>query len=123
MKRFKVFSNYEPEKMSGIALIAFAVSLIFKGRKKNGKHKNIFIRFVRNFTRISAAVGFASALSAKNKVKNKDDDISFEKAAEMYNESVGETVIDIEYDENGNVKGTGKCTRTYYNIDEMAEQQ
>lgn len=123
MKRFKVFSNYKPEKMGGIALLSFAVSLIFKGRKKDGKHKNILIRFVRNFTRISSAVGFASALSAKNTVKNKDDGISFEEAARMYNKSVGETVIDIQYDKNGNVKDIGKYTKTYSDLDEMSGQQ
>ncbi len=122
MRRFSTFCNYDTEKAGGIALVSFVISLIFKGRKKDGKHKNIFIRFVRNFTRVSTAVGIASVLGAKNAVKNKDDGISFEQAAEMYNKSVGETVIDIEYDENGKVKGTGKITKTYSDIDEMTSQ-
>lgn len=122
MRRFSTFCNYDPEKAGSIALVSFFISLFFKGRKKDGKHKNIFIRFVRNFTRVSTAVGFASMLGAKNAVKNKEGGISFEKAAEMYNKSVGETVIDIEYDENGKVKGTGKITKTYSDIDEMTSQ-
>lgn len=122
MRRFSSFFNYNPEKAGGIAVISFVISLIFKGSKKDGKHKNIFIRFVRNFTRVSTAVGIASALGAKNYVKNKGDVISFEDAAEMYNKSVGETVIDIEYDKNGNTKGTGKCTKTYSDLNEMTSQ-
>lgn len=123
MKRFSMFSNYNTEKAGGIAVVAFIISLIFKGRKKKGKHRNIFIRFVRNFTGVSSAVGLASILGAKNAVKNKDDGISFEQAAEMYNKSVGEKVIDIEYDKNGNSKGTGKCTITYSDLDEMTSQK
>lgn len=123
MKRFSMFSNYNAEKTGGIAVAAFIMSLIFKGRKKNGKHKNIFIRFLRNFTGVSSAVGFASILGAKNAVKNKDDGISFEQAAEMYNKSVGEKVIDIEYDKNGKAKGTGKCTKTYSDLDKMTSQK
>ena len=122
MKMFKVFSNYKPQKISRIALFSFAVSLFFKGRKKDGKHKNIFIRFVRNFTRVSSFAGIASIFGAKNTVKNKDIGISFEEAAELYNKSVGETVIDIEYDKKGNAKGTGKCTKTYYDLDEMTSK-
>ena len=123
MRRFSTFCNYDPEKAGSIALISFVMSLIFKGRKKDGKHKNIFVRFVRNFTGVSTAVGIASVLGAKNAVKNKESGISFEEAAEMYNKSVGETVIDIEYDENGKVKGTGKCTKTYSDLDKMTSQQ
>lgn len=123
MKKFSMFSNYNTEKAGGIAVVAFIISLIFKGRKKNGKHRNIFIRFVRNFTGVSSAVGLASILGVKNVVKNKDDGISFEQAAEMYNKSVGEKVIDIEYDKNGNSKGTGKCTITYSDLDEMTSQK
>lgn len=123
MRRFSTFCNYDPEKAGSIALVSFVMSLIFKGRKKEGKYKNIFIRFVRNFTRVSTAVGIASVLGAKNAVKNKEGGISFEEAAEMYNKSVGETVIDIEYDENGKVKGTGKCTKTYSDLDKMTSQQ
>lgn len=121
MKRFRAFFNYDPEKAGRVALFAFVISLIFKGRKKDGKHKNIFIRFVRNFTRVSSVVGLVSMLDAKNAMENKKDGIDFEEAAEMYNKSVGENVIDIEYDENGNVKGTGKCTKTYNDIDQMTE--
>ncbi len=123
MKKFSMFSNYNTEKAGGIAVVAFIISLIFKGRKKNGKHRNIFIRFVRNFTGVSSAVGLSSILGAKNAVKNKDDGISFEQAAEMYNKSVGEKVIDIEYDKNGHSKGTGKCTITYSDLDEMTSQK
>ena len=123
MKKFSMFSNYNTEKAGGIAVVAFIISLIFKGRKKNGKHRNIFIRFVRNFTGVSSAVGLASILGVKNAVKNKDDGISFEQAVEMYNKSVGEKVIDIEYDKNGNSKGTGKCTITYSDLDEMTSQK
>ena len=122
MRRYSTFSNYNPEKAGGIALLAFAASLIFKGRKKNGKRENIFIRFVRNFTRVSAAVGIASVFGAKNAVNNKDDGISFEQAAEMYNKSTGETVINVEYDEKGNAKGTVKCTKTYSDLDNMTSQ-
>lgn len=113
MKRFNVYSNYETGRLGKIALISFIISLIFKGRKKDGKHKNIFIRYVRNFSRVSAAVGMASAVGAKGAMKNKEDSITFEQAAKMYNESAGETVIDIEYDKNGIAKNTGKSTRTY----------
>lgn len=123
MKKFSMFSNYNTEKAGGIAVVSFIISLIFKGRKKNGKHRNIFIRFVRNFTGVSSVVGLASILGAKNAVKNKDDGISFEQAAEMYNKSVGEKVIDIEYDKNGNSKGTDKCTITYSDLDEMTSQK
>lgn len=123
MKRFSTFCNYNTEKAGVIALAAFIISLIFKGRKKDGKHKNIFIRFVRNFTRVSSAVGLASILGAENFVKNKDDGISFEEAADMYNKSVGEAVINVEYDKNGNAKGTGKYTKTYSDLDEMTSQQ
>lgn len=121
MKRLRIYSNYKPDKMGKIVLFSFIISLIFKGRKKDGKHKNIFIRFVRNFTRTSAAVGLASSLSAKNAVKNKEDELSFEEAAKMYNESAGETIIDIEYDKNGFAKNTGKCTKTYTDIHEMTD--
>lgn len=119
MKRFKVYSNYEAGKLGKIALTSFIISLIFKGRKKDGKHKNIFIRYVRNFSRISATVGLASAVGAKNAVNNKDDSITFEQAAKIYNESAGETVIDIEYDKNGIAKNTGKSTKTYSDTKEM----
>lgn len=119
MKRFRIYSNYEPDKIGKIALFSFIISLIFKGRKKDGKHKNIFIRFVRNFTRTSAAVGLASSLGAKSAVNNKEDELSFEEAAKMYNESVGETIIDIEYDKNGFAKNTSKSTKTYSDLSEM----
>lgn len=121
MKRFRISSNYEPDKIGKIALFSIIISLIFKGRKKDGKHKNIFIRFVRNFTRTSAVVGFASAIGAKNTVSGKEDEISFEEAAKKYNESVGETIVDIEYDKNGFAKNTGKCTKTFTDINEMTE--
>ncbi len=117
MKRFSTFSNYAPEKVGVIAFVAFFISLIFKGRKKDGKHKNIFIRFVKNLTRVSSAVGLVSIFNAKNTAQK--DDISFEKVADMYNKSVGEKIIDIEYDKNGNVKGTEKSTKTYNDIDQM----
>lgn len=119
MKRFRIYSNYEPDKIGRIALFSFIISLIFKGRKKDGKHKNIFIRFVRNFTRTSAAVGLASSLGAKSAVNNKEDELSFEEAAKMYNKSAGETIIDIEYDKNGFAKNTSKSTKTYSDLSEM----
>ena len=97
------------------------ISFVFKGRKKDGRHKNIFNRFIKNFGRVSAAVGLASAIGAKNAVKAKEDEMSFEEAVKKYNESVGETVIDIEYDKNGYAKSTGKCTRTFTDIDEITE--
>lgn len=119
MKRFKVYSNYEAAKLGRIALISFIISLVFKGRKKDGKHKNILIRYVRNFSRVSAGVGLVAAVGAKNAVKNKDESITFEQAAKMYNESAGETVIDIECDKNGFTKSTGKSTKTYSDVDNM----
>lgn len=121
MKRLRIYSNYEPDKIGKIALFSFIISLIFKGRKKDGKHKNIFIRFVRNFTRTSAVAGLASSLGAKNAVKNKEDELSFEEAAKMYNESAGETIINIEYDKNGFAKNTGKYTKTYTDINQMTD--
>ena len=122
MRIFSTYRNYNSEKAGVIAFIAFVISLIFKGRKKDGKHKNIFIRFVKNFTRVSTAAGLISVLDAKKTIKNKVDGKSFEEVAEIYNKSAGETVIDIEYDENGNVKSTVKSAKTYSDLDEMTSQ-
>ena len=121
MKWVKLYSNYEPEKIGKIALFSFLISFVFKGRKKDGRYKNIFNRFIKNFGRLSAVVGFASAIGAKNAVKDREDEISFEAAAKKYNESAGKTVIDIVYDKNGYAKSTCKCTKTFTDIDEMTE--
>ena len=121
MKRFKLYSNYEPEKIGKIALFSFLMSFVFKGRKKDGRHKNIFNRFIKNFGSVAAVVGLASAIGAKNAVKAKEDEMSFEEAVKKYNESVGETVIDIEYDKNGYAKSTCKSTKTFTNTSAMTE--
>ncbi len=119
MKRIQIYSNYEPGKVGKIALFSFIISLIFKGRKSGGKHKSIFSRFVKNFGRTSAVIGIASAMSAKNNMQNKDDEISFQDAAEIYNEAVGETVIDVKCNKDGTAKGTVKNTKTYSDLTEM----